>query len=62
LGIADDKGQISEITNAGKYIIMQAKTPQEKGAVEFDFAQILCIMQTGHFELIYKLLFREATR
>lgn len=39
-----------------------AKTPQEQSQVEFDFKQILCIMQAGHFELIYKLLFREATR
>lgn len=40
----------------------KAKTPQEKGQVEFEFKQILCVMQAGHFELIYKLLFREATR
>lgn len=42
--------------------LAQARTTQEKGAVEFDFGQVFCIMQTGHFELIYKLLFREATR
>jgi len=30
--------------------------------VEFDLAQIAYVMQTAHFELIYKTLFKEATR
>lgn len=30
--------------------------------MEFDLAQIANVMQTAHFELIYKTLFREATR
>ena len=30
--------------------------------VEFDLAQIVYVMQTVHSELIYKTLFKEATR
>lgn len=43
-------------------ILIQAKNPADAEQVEFDLAQIAHIMQTAHFELIYKVLFREATR
>lgn len=62
LGIANDKSKIRKGKKQCNFLFTQAKNSHEQGMVEFDLSQILFIMQTGHFELIYKLLFREATR
>ncbi len=45
-----------------QYNMIQAKTQQQQAKVEFDLTQIAPIMQTAHFQLIYRILYREITR
>lgn len=62
MGSSSCPRQIPQGTIDGTPLLIQATSEVDKSRVEFNLSWIVEVMQNAHFELIYKILMREATR
>lgn len=62
MGFTDGTSPLPLSEEPGKINTIQTTNEQEKSQIKLELSWIVEVMQNAHFELIYKILFREATR